>query len=311
MTRFLVSARRVVGVAVCLGALAAFAPRAAADEPVAGFDPEATAALAEKLGLSNQQQRAIRKIHDDARKAEVKLKAEIEVNSIDLRRELEQEDPREKIVATLIEKISRLEGEVRKTRVLAGLAVRKLLSADQRKKMQAFQGRGRRHLQVTLEGDPMELARAEMEVEAERLEDQLRELEKHAQEIDERARKETKAHRRELERAARELRARARELERQHGEVERQHREQERVVRERYREQKRESGEKGPTTLRIESPQPAKVFLDGKRVGTTPYSGEVRPGEHRVKLQWKKSSRERMVHVKASTQIMLTMEPPK
>jgi Spy/CpxP family protein refolding chaperone len=298
----------MVAVVACLGAMASFAPRASADENASGFDPEEIAALADRLNLSKQQQLAIRKIHDDTRKAEVKLHAEIEVHSIDLRRELERDDPREKTVATLIEKIARLEGEVRKTRIMASLNVRKLLSAAQRKKMQGFRGE-RRHRHIILERDAMEQARAEIEREADRLESELRELSESSQEIDERARAELRAHKRELEHAAQELREQARELSTRKREL-RRVREVKRV-RERERERTRERAEQGRATLKVNSPKPAKVFLDGKRIGMTPLVVEVEAGNHKLMLEWKDSKRTRQIHVKGDKDLMLEITPPK
>lgn len=317
MTPLLLSARRALAVAVCLGVVAAVAPRAGADENASGFDPEVITAMAKKLGLSKQQQLSIRKIHDDTRKAEVKLQAEIEVHSIDLRRELEREDPREKSVATLIEKIARLEGEVRKTRVLAALSARKILSANQRKKLEAMRA-DRLHPHLVLEREARELARAGLESDAARAVFEAQEMEERAKMLEEQARAETKAHRRELEQAARQLRERARELERAHREQERQYREQERQqrrelerVRERERESRRERSSTGRSKISIESGKPAKVVLDGKLIGTTPLVVKAKTGEHVIVLQWNKSKSKHVVTVKADSDMKLHFDPPK
>lgn len=317
MTPLMSSARRALAVAVCLGVVAAVAPRAGADENASGFDPEVITAMAKKLGLSKQQQLSIRKIHDDTRKAEVKLHAEIEVHSIDLRRELERDDPREKNVATLIEKIARLEGEVRKTRVLAALSARKILSANQRKKLQSMRA-DRLHPHIVLEREALELAREGLDPDVARANFEAQELAKRAQELEEQARSVTEAHKRELEQAARQLRERARELERSHRERERQYREQERQhrreeerIRERERESRRERSSTGKARISIESGKPAKVVLDGKRIGTTPLVAKVKAGEHVIVLQWNKSKSKRIVTVKADSDMQLHFDPPK
>jgi len=307
MTRKHAITRHFLSVLLCALLVAAFAPLVAAGDGPRIFQPEEVEALAKKLGLSAKQKSAIRKIHDNARKAEVKLHAEVEVNSIDLRRELEQNDPKEKKVASYIMTIARLEGEVRKTRILASLAVRKVLSAEQRKKMAKY--RGRRHRQVyVIRDEAMEAARAEMEAEAERMDAELAELEAHAKEIDERALSEVKARKHEIERTVREMRRKAREFERQHREAER---ELERE-RDRARDRAREKHEqKGMAEIRVNAKPPAKIYLDGRRVGTTPVVIKTKAGQHMVKAEWKDHVLQRRVTVKAGKNIQLILEPPR
>jgi len=102
--------------AACAIALSFAAPTARAGDPK----------------LTPDQRRAIRDLRDDLHKTVVQLDAKLEVATIDLRRELERDQPDPKTAGALIEQIAELEGKIRKARVLAALRVRALLDAPQR-----------------------------------------------------------------------------------------------------------------------------------------------------------------------------------
>lgn len=94
--------------------------------------------MAKELGLSAKQKTAIRDLTDEERKTEAKLRAEIEVAQIDLRRMLEADDPDETKIGEQIEKVSALEGTAHKTHLLTFVRVRKLLTKEQRAKLDAM-----------------------------------------------------------------------------------------------------------------------------------------------------------------------------
>lgn len=100
--------------------------------------------LADELGLKPAQRKAIRDIADDAHKQQVKIRAEIEVLEVDLRRELDADEPDEAKVVTLIDKITALEATAKKTHLLAWLKIRKVLTKEQRKKLQEIHEKRRR-----------------------------------------------------------------------------------------------------------------------------------------------------------------------
>jgi Spy/CpxP family protein refolding chaperone len=108
-------------------------------QPVGRSDLSSARVLSE-LSLSANQQDKIGTILADARKASIRLTASMNIAGIDLRRELEKDAASEKRVGTLIEQISSLEGELRKSRVISWLRIRKLLNAKQRLKLDALKG---------------------------------------------------------------------------------------------------------------------------------------------------------------------------
>src|SRR6185436_4638754 len=103
--------------------------------PPHGPNPGEIDELSDELGLKPAQKQGIRDIADEARKKQAKLRADLEVVEIDLRRELERDEPDEKKVIGYIDQLSALEGEMRKVNVVAWLKIRKLLTKEQRAKL--------------------------------------------------------------------------------------------------------------------------------------------------------------------------------
>jgi Spy/CpxP family protein refolding chaperone len=129
----------VVMTLMCAGSLAAAQP--APPPPPRMHGPPPIADLAKELNLTAKQKTAIRDLTDDEGKAEAKLRAEIEVAQIDLRRLMESDDADEAKVGAQIDKVSALEGEAHKTHLLTFLKIRKLLSKDQRDKLDELRAR--------------------------------------------------------------------------------------------------------------------------------------------------------------------------
>tara|TARA_R110002096_G_scaffold433887_2_gene653782 strand:- start:93727 stop:94602 length:876 start_codon:yes stop_codon:yes gene_type:complete len=108
-------------------------------QPVDGSELSHARVLSE-LNLNANQKNAIGTILVDARKTSIRMTANMNIAGIDLRRELEKDAASEKRVGVLIEQISSLEGELRKSRVFSWLRIRKLLSAKQRQKLDRLKG---------------------------------------------------------------------------------------------------------------------------------------------------------------------------
>jgi PEGA domain len=79
---------------------------------------------------------SIRDLRDEARAQKTKIHADVELAEIELRRELEKDSPDEKRVVAIIDKISGLEAQARKTEILAQLKIRALTPKEQRKKVE-------------------------------------------------------------------------------------------------------------------------------------------------------------------------------
>lgn len=98
-----------------------------------------SASLVLQLDLTPKQKQDIRKILLTARITRLRTQAEIDVAGVELRAELEKDQPKEAIVGTLIERISAQEGALRKSRVVSWLRIRKLLSAKQQKQLKGLE----------------------------------------------------------------------------------------------------------------------------------------------------------------------------
>ena len=189
---------------------------------------------------------SIRDLRDEARAQKTKIHADIELAEIELRRELEKDSPDEKRVVAIIDKISGLEAQARKTEILAQLKIRALTPKEQRKKMET-------ELVDPLQGlyapsDPML-----------RAEDELRRATD--------ARERDRAWKRDRERAEREYeKARAAQSFGTGAGV-------------------GKGVAKGEGTLTINSLPPARVLIDGREIGMTPLRAVALPaGMHTVKL---------------------------
>ena len=116
-----------------------------------GDGPEARLEmLAERLELTDEQMEAIQAIHESARKDGMELRKEVMRLRNDLKGEMLEDNPSEKTVLALNQKIGDLKTDLKAIRLKTRLAVRNELTADQRdrmllmKKGRKFQGQ-RRH----------------------------------------------------------------------------------------------------------------------------------------------------------------------
>ncbi len=92
---------------------------------------------------AEQRRRAVRDTADEARKQQVRADAEMEIDEIDLQRELDSDQPDEAKVGAAIDKLAVVEGSARKANVLAEVRMRKILNADQRTKLEWLQKKHR------------------------------------------------------------------------------------------------------------------------------------------------------------------------
>jgi len=90
------------------------------------------------LRLEDPQVERLRQIALEAEKANVKLRADVEVRSIDLREALRADKPDRDEILKKAQEISNLRGEMMKQNVEAILAAKAVLSPEQQKKVMFF-----------------------------------------------------------------------------------------------------------------------------------------------------------------------------
>jgi hypothetical protein len=101
--------------------------------------------LAQQVGLSDQQVNQIKRISFAANRALIGLEAKLKVARLDLHEAMESDTPpAEGKVMALIDRIGKLETELKKNRVLMMLRVRKTMGLQQWRKLQLAQARRRR-----------------------------------------------------------------------------------------------------------------------------------------------------------------------
>src|SRR5690606_1260605 len=108
-----------------------------ADWAAAGGNVSAAslAAMGDELGLDPRQREALRQLVNEQAKDEIRIRADIDTANVDLRAELEGAQPDAAKVGRLIDRISQLEAEARKGRVMTWLEGRKLLTAGQQARL--------------------------------------------------------------------------------------------------------------------------------------------------------------------------------
>jgi len=90
------------------------------------------------LGLDSSQVERLRQIALDTEKANVKIRADIEVRSIDLKEALRGDKPDRDAILKKVQEISDLRGQVMKSYVEAILSAKAVLSPEQQKKIMLF-----------------------------------------------------------------------------------------------------------------------------------------------------------------------------
>jgi Spy/CpxP family protein refolding chaperone len=132
----------VVAAAVCgLGATLAAQPnRGRARGPRQGPDP---ARLQEQLGIDAEQAEQLQQIKRDQQKAHVRLRADMEIARMELEELLAADAVNEAAVAAKVDEVAKLQTAALQARIDGRLAVRKILSAEQARKLERLR-HGRR-----------------------------------------------------------------------------------------------------------------------------------------------------------------------
>ena len=116
------------------------AARADADDDTADFDPGFRARMARRLELTDAQQDAIAKIFEAGRARDLPLRKQARLLRHDLQGEMMKDDPSEKTVLALSKQAGDLRSQLQAGRLLDRLAMRKLLTEDQRDKLMMIGG---------------------------------------------------------------------------------------------------------------------------------------------------------------------------
>ena len=98
-----------------------------------------------ELGLSDEQETQLRKLHGDQRKAQIRRRADLQVARMDLHELLAAKTVDEKAVAAKMKEINDLAAAGLKAHVDSRLALRKVLTPEQVDKMQQLHNRPRQH----------------------------------------------------------------------------------------------------------------------------------------------------------------------
>lgn len=117
------------------------AARAEADDDT-DFEPGFRARMARRLELTDAQQDAIGKIFDAGRARDLPLRKQVRLLQHDLQGEMMKDSPSEKSVLALSKQVGDLRSQLQAGRLLDRLAMRKLLTEDQRDKLMMGGGRG-------------------------------------------------------------------------------------------------------------------------------------------------------------------------
>jgi Spy/CpxP family protein refolding chaperone len=88
-----------------------------------------------QLGLSDEQEAQLRKLHEDGRKAAIRRRADTAIARMELEEALGAATVDEKAVAVKLKAVTELQAAAAKARVDQRLAVRKLLTPEQYAKM--------------------------------------------------------------------------------------------------------------------------------------------------------------------------------
>jgi Spy/CpxP family protein refolding chaperone len=92
--------------------------------------------LADKLDLTGTQKDKLRDIGGDLERKEIRLRADLETAGLDLRDLMKSDSPSASAVDSKIETLTQLRGNMMKAGAKAVLDARKVLTSDQRKKLE-------------------------------------------------------------------------------------------------------------------------------------------------------------------------------
>jgi Spy/CpxP family protein refolding chaperone len=89
--------------------------------------------FSDQLGISSKTLDAIKSKVYDAQEEHIKLEAELKLARLNLKRAMEQDEPNRDKVMQKVEKVGRLETDLKKQRITLMLSVRSILTPKQRK----------------------------------------------------------------------------------------------------------------------------------------------------------------------------------
>jgi Spy/CpxP family protein refolding chaperone len=99
------------------------------------FRPEALEEMSDKIGADSQTIAKIKDLAYNANKELIGLRAEMDQNHLEMKRLMDLDSPDDKAIIAQIDKIGAVEIKLRKNRISLLLAVRKVLTPEQRTKL--------------------------------------------------------------------------------------------------------------------------------------------------------------------------------
>ena len=121
-----------------------FGPRGGPPGPPPGMRPPSPEEL-ERAGVTASQRAKIEVLHDDAMRRMIRLGADVRIAELDLRKEVESDDPDAAAVEAAIERVGQLRTALHKAHVMEMLAVRAVLTPEQRAKLKKSRAPMGRH----------------------------------------------------------------------------------------------------------------------------------------------------------------------
>jgi Spy/CpxP family protein refolding chaperone len=101
--------------------------------------------MKERLGLSPEQMREIASMNERYHEIMTRLREKMRPLRVDLRSEMLKRDPERERIRTILEKISEVEVEIRFNRISHRLDMEKVLTPEQKRKLQYERRYHRRH----------------------------------------------------------------------------------------------------------------------------------------------------------------------
>jgi Spy/CpxP family protein refolding chaperone len=111
-----------------------FGPPGGPPGPPPGMRPPSPEEL-ERAGVTAAQRAKIEALHDDAMRRRIRLGADVRIAELDLRKEIESDAPDTGAVEAAIERVGQLRTAMHKAHVMEMLAVRAVLTPEQRAKL--------------------------------------------------------------------------------------------------------------------------------------------------------------------------------
>ncbi len=111
-----------------------FGPHGGPPGPPPGMRPPSPEEL-ERAGVTASQRAKIEALHDDAMRRRIRLGADVRIAELDLRQEIERDAPDLNTVGEAVERVGQLRTAMHKAHVMEMLAVRALLTPEQRAKL--------------------------------------------------------------------------------------------------------------------------------------------------------------------------------